>query len=68
MLNYLLDWPWFQTELDIAKSEIQKWISSFQNENFIPAGASPGLLNSEICSFLFILYDLLILKTIDLSM
>ncbi|XP_022968876.1 FKBP12-interacting protein of 37 kDa-like isoform X1 [Cucurbita maxima] len=30
-----------RTELEIAKSEIQKWITSFQNENFIPAGASP---------------------------
>ncbi|PKI37929.1 hypothetical protein CRG98_041704 [Punica granatum] len=30
-----------QTELEAAKSEIQKWHSSFQNESFIPSGASP---------------------------
>uniref|UniRef100_A0A5B6YXH2 Putative FKBP12-interacting protein n=1 Tax=Davidia involucrata TaxID=16924 RepID=A0A5B6YXH2_DAVIN len=31
----------YQTELEAAKSEIQKWHSSFQNESFIPAGTSP---------------------------
>ncbi|KAH7528426.1 FKBP12-interacting protein of 37 kDa [Ziziphus jujuba] len=30
-----------QTELEAAKSEIQKWYSSFQNESFIPAGTNP---------------------------
>ncbi|KAK3443811.1 hypothetical protein EUGRSUZ_B03880 [Eucalyptus grandis] len=30
-----------QTELEAAKSEIQKWHSSFQNESFIPSGTSP---------------------------
>ncbi|XP_030521230.1 FKBP12-interacting protein of 37 kDa [Rhodamnia argentea] len=30
-----------QTELEAAKSEIQKWHSSFQNESFIPFGTSP---------------------------
>ncbi|XP_057951776.1 FKBP12-interacting protein of 37 kDa isoform X1 [Malania oleifera] len=30
-----------QIELESAKSEIQKWHSSFQNESFIPAGTSP---------------------------
>ncbi|XVF12178.1 hypothetical protein REPUB_Repub08aG0092000 [Reevesia pubescens] len=30
-----------QTELEAAKSEIQKWHSAFQNELFIPAGAIP---------------------------
>ncbi|KAA8542270.1 hypothetical protein F0562_023594 [Nyssa sinensis] len=30
-----------QTELEAAKSEIQKWHSSFHNESFIPAGTSP---------------------------
>ncbi|KAJ8753530.1 hypothetical protein K2173_022771 [Erythroxylum novogranatense] len=29
-----------QTELEVAKSEIQKWQSAFGNEAFIPAGAS----------------------------
>ncbi|KAG8638789.1 hypothetical protein MANES_14G062700v8 [Manihot esculenta] len=29
-----------QTELEAAKSEIQKWRSAFENESFIPAGAS----------------------------
>ncbi|PON96694.1 Pre-mRNA-splicing regulator WTAP [Trema orientale] len=31
----------YQTELEAAKSEIQKWHSSFQNESFIPMGTSP---------------------------
>ncbi|PON72240.1 Pre-mRNA-splicing regulator WTAP [Parasponia andersonii] len=31
----------YQTELDAAKSEIQKWHSSFQNESFIPMGTTP---------------------------
>ncbi|KAI9174812.1 hypothetical protein LWI28_023050 [Acer negundo] len=30
-----------QSELEAAKLEIQKWHSSFQNEPFIPLGASP---------------------------
>ncbi|KAI3454452.1 hypothetical protein Pfo_011115 [Paulownia fortunei] len=30
-----------QTKLEDAKSEIQKWRSSFQNESFIPQGATP---------------------------
>ncbi|KAJ9140285.1 hypothetical protein P3X46_030949 [Hevea brasiliensis] len=30
-----------QTELEAAKSEIQKWRLAFENESFIPAGASP---------------------------
>ncbi|KAG9138033.1 hypothetical protein Leryth_001290 [Lithospermum erythrorhizon] len=30
-----------QTELEAAKSEIQKWHSAFQNESFIPLGATP---------------------------
>ncbi|KAA8546729.1 hypothetical protein F0562_003134 [Nyssa sinensis] len=30
-----------QTELEAAKSEIQKWHSSFQYESFIPSGTSP---------------------------
>ncbi|KAK9037264.1 hypothetical protein V6N11_022183 [Hibiscus sabdariffa] len=30
-----------QLELEAAKSEIQKWHSSFQNEPFIPAGIAP---------------------------
>ncbi|KAL0341461.1 UNVERIFIED_CONTAM: FKBP12-interacting protein of [Sesamum calycinum] len=30
-----------QTKLEDAKSEIQKWHSSFQNESFIPHGATP---------------------------
>nr|ACU23137.1 unknown [Glycine max] len=31
-----------QNELEAAKSEIQKWHSSFQNEPFISAGTTPG--------------------------
>ncbi|KAK8672475.1 hypothetical protein V6N13_110843 [Hibiscus sabdariffa] len=31
-----------QLELEAAKSEIQKWHSSFQNEPFIPAGIAPA--------------------------
>jgi hypothetical protein len=31
-----------QAELEAAKSEIQMWHSSFQNESFIPVGTSPG--------------------------
>ncbi|KAJ4840179.1 FKBP12-interacting protein of 37 kDa [Turnera subulata] len=30
-----------QTELEAAKAEIQKWRSSFEEESFIPAGATP---------------------------
>ncbi|KAL8118378.1 FKBP12-interacting protein of 37 kDa isoform X2 [Apium graveolens] len=30
-----------QTELEVAKSEIQKWHAAFQNESFVPAGTSP---------------------------
>ncbi|XWS48199.1 hypothetical protein CRYUN_Cryun13aG0053200 [Craigia yunnanensis] len=30
-----------QTELEAAKSEIQKWHSAFRNEPFIPAGTTP---------------------------
>lgn len=30
-----------QTKLEDAKSEIQQWRSSFQNESFIPQGATP---------------------------
>ncbi|XAR50217.1 hypothetical protein NMG60_11004484 [Bertholletia excelsa] len=30
-----------QMELEAAKAEIQKWHTAFQNEPFIPAGASP---------------------------
>ncbi|KAA8533111.1 hypothetical protein F0562_033356 [Nyssa sinensis] len=33
-----------QTELEAAKSEIQKWHSSFQYESFIPSGTSPAKL------------------------
>ncbi|KAF4369849.1 hypothetical protein G4B88_026899 [Cannabis sativa] len=32
----------YQTELEAAKTEIQKWHSSFQNESFIPMGTTPG--------------------------
>ncbi|XP_030494463.2 FKBP12-interacting protein of 37 kDa [Cannabis sativa] len=31
----------YQTELEAAKTEIQKWHSSFQNESFIPMGTTP---------------------------
>ncbi|RWR97291.1 FKBP12-interacting protein of isoform X2 [Cinnamomum micranthum f. kanehirae] len=31
----------YQTELEAAKSEIQKWHSAFQNESAIPAGTTP---------------------------
>lgn len=31
----------YQTELEAAKSEIQKWHSAFQNESFIPMGTTP---------------------------
>ncbi|KAL8457915.1 hypothetical protein ACS0TY_034870 [Phlomoides rotata] len=31
-----------QEKLEDAKSEIQQWHSSFQNESFIPQGATPG--------------------------
>uniref|UniRef100_A0A2P2LTR4 FKBP12-interacting protein of 37 kDa n=2 Tax=Rhizophora mucronata TaxID=61149 RepID=A0A2P2LTR4_RHIMU len=30
-----------QTELEVAKSDIQKWHFAFENESFIPTGASP---------------------------
>ncbi|OMP12115.1 putative FKBP12-interacting protein of 37 kDa [Corchorus capsularis] len=30
-----------QTELEAAKSEIQKWRSAFQNEHFLPPGTTP---------------------------
>lgn len=39
-INYYL--AWLQTELEAAKSEIQKWHSSFQNEPCLASGTSPG--------------------------
>lgn len=36
-----------QTKLEGAKSEIQKWRSSVQNESFVPPGADPGLFYSS---------------------
>ncbi|KAL8154177.1 hypothetical protein V2J09_011937, partial [Rumex salicifolius] len=38
--KYKEDLAKFETELGAAKSEIQKWHSSFQNESFIPTGNS----------------------------
>ncbi|KAL5723917.1 FKBP12-interacting protein of 37 kDa [Ranunculus cassubicifolius] len=39
-----------QRELEVAKSEIQKWHSAFQNEPYIPAGTSPD--TGVVCSYL----------------
>lgn len=32
----------FQTDLEAAKVEVQKWHSIFQHESAIPSGATPG--------------------------
>ncbi|KAF8378251.1 hypothetical protein HHK36_029590 [Tetracentron sinense] len=53
LLDYELHW--FQTELEVAKLEIQKWHAAFQNESFITAGTSPepGLVVSYLQTLKF---------------